>query len=214
MIKSKIVIWILFFLPILYLLYKVGFAIPYLDVYSKSFQMFTHNYFGTFPTDPIKFISDITGITALQFLIATLMVSPLKKYSKLNLHKSRRLLGLMSFFYAFNHMFLYLLLDHDLNPIALLKEAFDKKFIFFGMATLLILLFMALTSSKKLFVKFVKWHQFIYLAAIFSAFHYLLSQKVITLVPLFYVLVMSLLLLLRFDKIKKVSLFKANKKRF
>jgi len=202
--KTKILIWTLFFLPLLYLLYKVGFQIPLLESYSKAFQTLSHNYFGAFPTDPIKFISDITGITALQFLIATLAVTPIKKYTSINLRKNRRLLGLMSFFYAFNHMFLYLLLDHELSVIALFQEVLDKKFIFFGMVTLLILLFMSLTSTKKLFARFIKWHQLIYLAAIFISLHYLLSQKVITLTPLLYVTVLFILILFRFNKIKKL----------
>ena len=202
--KSKIFIWTLFFIPILYLLYKLGFQIPLLETYSKSFQTATHNYFGSFPTDPVKFISDITGITALQFLTLTLFVTPLKRYKIINLQRSRRLLGLMSFFYALSHMFLYLLLDHDLNIIALLEEAFDKQFIFFGMASLLILLFMALTSTKKLFAKFIKWHQLIYLATIFISFHYLLSQMIIGMSALLYVTTLLLLLILRKDKIKKL----------
>lgn len=202
--KIKLLIWILFVLPIVYLLYKLGFEISLLESYSKRLQTLTGGYFGGFPTDPIKFISDITGITALQFFIATLSVTPLKKYNIINLRKQRRLFGLMSFFYALSHMFLYLILDHQLSLSALFKEAFDKQFIFFGMASFLILLFLALTSTKKLFTQFVQWHQLIYLAAIFISFHYLLSQKVITFTPILYVGILFILLLLRKDKIKKL----------
>jgi len=202
--KIKILIWLLFFLPLLYLLYRLGFQIPLLQEVSKSIAYFTDDFLGGFPSDPIKFISDITGVTALQFFIVTLSVSPLRKHSIINLQKSRRLLGLMSFFYAFIHMFLYLLLDHELSLISLFSEAFDKWFIFFGMASLLILLFLALTSTKRLFARFVTWHQLIYLAAILISCHYLLSQKLITITPLLYVTVLLLLLLLRKDKIKKL----------
>lgn len=202
--KMKIFIWFLFCLPIFYLLYKLGFQMPILEEYSKDFQHLTANFLGGFPADPLKFISDITGLTAVQFLIATLCVTPLQRYKIINLRKNRRLLGLMSFFYAFNHMFLYFLMDHELSLPSLFIEALDKKFIFFGMGSFLILLFLALTSTKKLFARFIQWHQLIYLAAIFISFHYLLSQKIITFIPLFYVSILFTLLLLRKDKIKKL----------
>ncbi len=181
--KIKLLIWILALIPLSYLIYRLFFDLP---------------------TDPIKFISDITGITALQFLIATLTVSPIRTVTKINLIKHRRLLGLITFFYALGHMFLYLLLDHDLSFTSLLQEAADKKFIFFGMASFLILFFMALTSTKQRFRRFVKWHQFVYLAAVFIIVHYLLSQKIITLTPLIYTAIILLLLLFRFKKIKRL----------
>lgn len=181
--KMKLTIWILFFLPLFYLIY-------------------TLNYYQL--ADPIKFISDITGITALQFLLTSLTLTPLRSYTKINLIKQRRLLGLMSFFYAFNHMFLYLLLDHELSIIALLEDALDKKFIFFGMAAFSILLFMTLSSTKKLFKKFVKWHQLVYLALVFIAFHYALSQKILSQTSMIYLAIILLLLLLRYKKILKV----------
>lgn len=202
--KTKLFIWVLFLLPIFYLLYKLGFELSLLESYSKAFQTMTQNYFGGFPTDPIKFISDITGITALQFLIATLSVTPLKSYTAINLRKQRRLLGLMSFFYALSHIFLYFLLDHELSLSSLFTEAFDKQFIFFGLASFLILLFLAMTSTKKLFARLIKWHQLIYLAAIFISFHYLLSQKVITFTVILYVTIVFTLLFLRKDKIKNI----------
>jgi methionine sulfoxide reductase heme-binding subunit len=182
--------------------YKLGFQIEVLQNYSKTLFKLSSGYFGLFPSDPIKFISDITGITALQFLIVTLAVTPLKKVTTINLQKQRRLFGLISFFYAFLHMFLYLLLDHELNLISLLEEAVDKWFIFFGMASLLILLFLTLTSTKKGFAKYIKWHQLIYLAAFFISLHYLLSQKIVTLTPILYVSIVLILLLTRYKKIR------------
>lgn len=181
--KTKFIIMFLALLPLGYLSYRL---------------------FWDLPTDPVKFISDITGITALQFLVATLALSPLRDHLKINLLKHRRILGLISFFYAFGHMFLYLLLDHSLSLVALFTEAADKKFIFFGMASFLILLFMALTSTKKLFRRFISWHQLVYLAALFITFHYLLSQKILTTTPLIYSTLLLILLLLRYKKIKKV----------
>lgn len=202
--RLSITIWSLFSLPLLYLFYKLGFQILILEDYSHFIFTLTQGYLGTFPSDPIKFISDITGITALQFLIATLAVSPLKKYLHINLRKKRRLLGLITFFYAFLHMFLYLLLDHELDLLSLFREAFDKWFIFLGMASLLILLFLTLTSTKKLFTKYFAWHQLLYLATIFISLHYLLSQKIITTTPILYVTLLVLLLLTRMTKFKAI----------
>ncbi len=178
--KIKLLIWSLFFLPIIYLIF----------------------YF-PISNDPVKLLSDVTGITSVQFLIATLIVSPLKKYFALSLHQ-RRVLGLMSFFYAFCHMFLYLLLDHELSLLSLLNEALDKWFIFFGMSSLFILLFLALTSSKKRFAHYYKWHQLIYVAVPLISTHFLMSQKIITIRPIVYVSILIFLLLIRSKKIIKI----------
>lgn len=199
--KVGIIIWSLFLLPLLYLFYKLGFQIMILEDYSHLVFKLTQGYFGAFPADPIKFISDITGITALQFLIATLSVTPLKKFTLINLKKHRRLLGLMTFFYAFNHMFLYLLLDHELDLFSFIKEAADKWFIFLGMASLFILFFLTLTSSRRLFSRYLAWHQLIYLVAVFVSLHYLLSQKIVTLTPILYVSIIAILLMSRLTKV-------------
>lgn len=70
-----------------------------------------------------------------------------------NLIKYRRTIGLFSFFYAFLHMLNFVILDMKLDLSTVLKETLEKPFIYLGMSTFLILLFMAITSLKILFWK-------------------------------------------------------------
>lgn len=195
--KLKLVIWVYAVGVILYMLYRLGFAIESLAPFSALLYSWSGGFLPHFPQDPIKFISDITGITALQYLIATLSVTPMRRHLKINILRHRRLLGLMSFFFALLHMTLYLWLDHEWKFSSLLDEAVDKKFIFFGMMSILMLTFMALTSTRSLFARYNRWHKMIYLVAIFIALHYYLSRKVMSLEPALYILLLLGLLGLR-----------------
>ena len=68
--------------------------------------------YGAFTDDltanPIDYITDTTGTTALSFLILSLTVTPLRRLTGRNeLIKLRRMLGLFAFFYACLHLAVY-----------------------------------------------------------------------------------------------------------
>ena len=75
-----------------------------------------------------------------------------------------------------------------------------RPFVFFGMSAFIILLMMALTSGKKLFRKFVKWHKLVYLAVVLIIFHFIMSQKIIGFDVAVYVGILAGLLVLRLLK--------------
>jgi len=196
----KKIIWFVAFLPLLYILYKLSWGFEY-PRYVASF-IYEHggSVLGKFPNDPLKFIADLLGITAVQFLIASLSVSPLRMYLKINLIKYRRLLGLWTFAYAFMHSLFFFIADNEGNLGLMIEDAYKRPFVFFGLSAFVILLIMALTSHKKLFSKFVKWHKLVYLAAVFISLHYMMSQKVIGLDVITYVGIIASLLVLRLLK--------------
>ena len=67
---------------------------------------------GGLSADPVKDIQHFTGRTALKFLLATLLVSPLARYAKQPLLiRTRRLLGLWCFAWATLHLTSYALLN-------------------------------------------------------------------------------------------------------
>jgi sulfoxide reductase heme-binding subunit YedZ len=134
---KKSLLFVALLLPLLYLLYKVPNA-----------------------NDPIKYIFTCTGLSSLVLLILSLCISPLKKVY--NLLKYRKMIGVFSFFYAFLHFMNFFILDAELSVVFVVKETLDKPFIYLGMISFSILLFMALTSTKKLFAKFKKWHKLVY----------------------------------------------------
>lgn len=127
--------------------------------------------------DPIKYIYTISGITATVILFFTIVISMIK--NKINLMKFRRAIGLWGFFYALIHMTNFVLFDAELDFLFIVDETLDKPFIYLGMIAFIIILFMAITSTKKLYSKYNSYHRLIYIALIFLVIHFVMAQKTI-----------------------------------
>ena len=159
--------------------------------------------------EPIKEITHHTGEWTLLFLIFTLAMSPLKQITNMNIWISiRRMLGLFAFFYASIHMLTYVGLDYRFDMSEISKDILTKRFIFVGFAAWVLLVPLALTSSKKMMnilkQYWKKLHRLIYLIAILGVTHFIwLVKKDIT-EPLIYLLIILILLAFRVKfKIKK-----------
>ena len=153
--------------------------------------------------EPVKEITHLTGEWTLLFIIFTLSMTPLKKITKLNIWISfRRMLGLFIFFYATLHMLTYVVIDYRLDFQSISKDILTKKFIFVGFAAWVLLLPLALTSSRKaLFYLKDKWkklHRLIYLIAILGVTHFIWLVKKDLTEPLIYAVIILILLLFRF----------------
>jgi len=196
----KKIIWFVAFLPLLYILYKLSWGFEYPRYLARFIYEHGGGFLGKFPNDPLKFIADLLGITAIQFLIASLTVTPLRSYLKINLIKYRRLLGLWTFAYAFMHSLFFFIADNEGNINMMIEDAYKRPFVFFGLSAFFILLMMAITSPKKLYSKFVKWHKLVYLATVFIALHFVMSQKIIGFDVAVYVGILVGLLVLRLLK--------------
>ena len=159
--------------------------------------------------EPVKEITHFTGEWTLLFIIFTLSMSPLKKITKLNIWISfRRMLGLFLFFYATLHMLTYVVIDYRLDFQSISKDVLTKKFIFVGFAAWVLLLPLALTSSKKALIylkdKWKKLHRLIYIIAIFGVVHFIWLVKKDLTEPLIYAVIILILLLFRF-KFKRIK---------
>jgi sulfoxide reductase heme-binding subunit YedZ len=164
--------------------------------------------------EPVKEITHLTGEWTLLFIIFTLSMSPLKKITKLNIWISfRRMLGLFLFFYATLHMLTYVVIDYRLNFESISKDILTKKFIFVGFAAWVLLLPLALTSSKKALIylkdKWKKLHRLIYVIAILGVTHFIWLVKKDLTEPLIYAVIILILLLFRF-KFKRISKINLN----
>lgn len=137
--------------------------------------------------DPIKYIYTVTGATATVILFATISISCIKKW--VNFMKYRRMFGLFGFFYAFLHFLNFYILDAEFDFSFVIKESLDKPFIYLGMIALLILFFMTITSTKKLFRKYNKYHKLVYLALLLITIHFIMAQKSLTILQFFYILI-------------------------
>lgn len=87
------------------------------------------------------------GDWTLRMLILTLAVTPLREaLGRPALARFRRMLGLLTFFYAVLHLSAYAWLDMGLDPAALAKDVVKRPFILVGALGFLGLLALAATS--------------------------------------------------------------------
>ena len=185
-----------YFKTIVFLLCLWPLIVIYLDIY--------YNELGA---EPVKKIMNHFGEWTLIFICLTLSMSPLKRFTNLSIWiKFRRMLGLFVFFYATIHLLTYIGLDYRFDWQPILNDVLKKKYIFIGFSAWLLLIPLAITSSKKM-IKILKnkWkvlHKLIYVIAIFGSLHYIWLSKTIFFKPLIYTIIIIVLLVLRI-KIKK-----------
>ena len=150
--------------------------------------------------NPITELEIQTGLWALRFLAITLAVTPLREVSGIGLlAKYRRMFGLFTFFYACLHVSIWVVVDWFFDWRAMAGEIVKHKYILVGMATFLMLLPLAITSTtgwvRRLGGRrWARLHRLVYLAAIGGTVHYLWAVKKDTLFPLTYLAIFLLLL--------------------
>ena len=142
-------------------------------------------------SDPIKYIYTVTGVSATVILFLSILISLFKK--TINFMKYRRLIGLFGFFYAFLHLINFVVFDAELDFIFIIEETLDKPFIYLGMLAFFILLFMAITSTKRLFKKYKSYHQLVYVALILITIHFIMAQKSINIMQLLYIIMIFII---------------------
>ena len=108
-------------------------------------------FFNKLGPEPVKEITHFTGEWTLIFICLTLSMSPLKKLTKLSLWINfRRMLGLFVFFYATLHLLTYVGLDYRFDWQPIFDDVVKKKYVFIGFAAWLLLIPLAITSSRKM----------------------------------------------------------------
>ena len=127
--------------------------------------------------NPIDFITDWTGTTALTFLVITLTVTPLRRVTGFNqLIKLRRMLGLFAFFYACLHVMTWSVLDWFFDWQSMGADIVKRPFITMGMTTFVLLLPLAITSTtgwiRRLGRRWQQLHQLAYVAGITAVVHF------------------------------------------
>jgi sulfoxide reductase heme-binding subunit YedZ len=165
-------------------------------------RLFWLGFSGGLGVNPIEFVTRSLGTWALSFLLITLAVTPLRKLSGWSeLLRVRRMLGLTAFFYALVHWLSYLWLDQFFDWSAILKDIVKRPFITIGMATFLLLLPLALTSTnaamRRLKRNWQRLHRLVYPAAICAVLHYFWLVKQDITQPTLYAFVLAVLLGLR-----------------
>ncbi len=155
-----------------WLLYLIGAAYPAWLLYA--------GFTGGLGVDPVKAMEHALGKVGLQALIAVLLVTPLRRFTKLNFLSWRRALGVIAFFYILLHLLVWMVLDVQI--ISQVKADLIKRpYIIVGMISLLILLPLAITSNnlsiRKLGPRWRKLHKMTYLAVALGGVHYIMQTK-------------------------------------
>ena len=152
--------------------------------------------------NPIQVITWSTGTWTLVFLLVTLSITPLRRITRqYRLVEYRRMLGLFAFFYGCLHFTTYIWLDQFFDLHSMAKDVVKRPFITVGFAAFVLMIPLALTSTRwsirKLGKKWTTLHRLIYLSAIAGVIHYIWLVKKDTRTPLMFAAVLGTLLLYR-----------------
>jgi sulfoxide reductase heme-binding subunit YedZ len=128
--------------------------------------------------NPIEAITRSLGEWTLRFLLITLAVTPLRKYTGWHwIVRLRRTLGLFAFAYGVAHLMSYVWLDQFFDWPAIAKDILKRPFITVGFAALVLMIPLAATSSNFAIRRLGgrKWqslHRAIYPIAMLGCLHF------------------------------------------
>ncbi len=196
LLRSKVVIWILIVLPGLW---------PAWPIFRQDFTVLA---------DPLKYVLHHLGFVACLLLAIVLTFTPLrilfpKSGVALALNRHRRLVGVSAFAYATLHFTTHILYVYD-GAFATLRSELQKPFQLTGLATLAILLVLAITSLPAA----IRWlggkrwknlHRLAYVAAGLVAYHQAIARKIFPLQVLWIFVPLLLLEIARIVKQRRNS---------
>jgi sulfoxide reductase heme-binding subunit YedZ len=154
---------------------------------------------GSLGANPVEAILDRFGNWGLRFIMITLAVTPLRRLTGWNwLTRFRRMLGLFTFFYVCLHFLTWLILDQGLLWSAIVEDIAERPFITIGVAALLLLTALAVTSTngmrRRLGRRWQTLHNAVYVIGILGVWHFWWQVKLDTLEPLIYAIILAVLL--------------------
>lgn len=159
--------------------------------------------------NPIQDITLRTGKYALVLLVLSLACTPVNTiFGFKPVLRLRRPLGLYAFMYVSLHFLIFIGLDYGFD-LALIREAIlEKRYALVGFVASLILLPLALTSTKGWMRRLGKYwkrlHRGVYLAALLAVVHFTWLVKSDIREPLLYGVVVVGLLVMRISGIRRV----------
>jgi len=152
--------------------------------------------------DPAEAIMHVTGEWSLRILLLTLAISPLRKFTGWRWPMTvRRMLGLYAFFYASVHLATFGHFYVGWTGAILLEELIERPYITVGSLALLLMLPLAVTSTRKMQRRlgrnWRKLHSAVYPAAMLACLHLLWQARSDLGEPILYSVLLFMLLLWR-----------------
>lgn len=163
--------------------------------------LFWQGLTGRLGIEPIEVLEHEYGQLALQLLLAGLAITPLWRFTGVNLVKFRRPLGLLAFFYLCLHFLVWLLLDVQILSQAW-ADILKRPFVSFGMAGFVLLIPLAATSTRAAIRRmgpkaWGRLHRLVYVAVGLGVLHFIMGRKGLQYEPLIYAGILMVLLGLR-----------------
>ncbi|MFZ1891096.1 MAG: protein-methionine-sulfoxide reductase heme-binding subunit MsrQ [Formosimonas sp.] len=155
---------------------------------------------GQVGVNPVEVFIRTFGVLTLLFVLITLCVTPLRKLLGWGfLIKYRRMLGLFAFFYGCLHLLTYIAFDRSWGFSSVVADVVKRPFIAVGMASFVLLIPLALTSTNKMMRRLgaKRWlalHKLVYAVAIGGVVHFWMIVKSDLTWPLAFAVVAALLL--------------------
>jgi sulfoxide reductase heme-binding subunit YedZ len=155
---------------------------------------------GQLGANPVEFFLRTTGVLTLLGILATLAITPLRKFTGSNqLIKYRRTIGLFAFFYGCIHLSTYLVFDRGLSLSGTVADVIERPFVALGMAAFLMMVPLAVTSTNVMIKRLggKRWqrlHRLIYLTGVLGVTHFWMIVKSDIFYPAIFGLVLAVLL--------------------
>lgn len=169
--------------------------LPFLKLALDTFELGG----GSLGANPVEEILHRLGKWGLIFLLTTLAITPLRRWTGQSWTlRLRRMLGLYAFFYVVGHFLAYALLDQGLSASAIVEDISERPYITIGVVALLLMLPLAVTSTnammRRLGRRWKALHRLTYVVAIIGVWHFYWQVKQDILEPVIYVAVLTVLL--------------------
>ena len=156
---------------------------------------------GRMGPEPIKALEHAYGIYALKLIVAILLITPLRKWTGLNLLRFRRAIGVSAFFVVVAHFAVWAILDVQ-TFARVWADIVKRPYVTIGMASLVLMLPLAITSNDRSLrnlgaAAWRKLHLLTYPVAVLAGLHFIWLVKGFQIRPLLYLVVIVGLLALR-----------------
>lgn len=156
---------------------------------------------GALGPEPVRSLQQRLGLTAIWFLTGGLAITPLRRFTPLNLMRLRRHIGLLAALYAVLHAAAWAGLDlRDLSRAAV--EIARRPWLMLGMGALALIVPLAATSFNGAIRRLgpLRWrrlHRLVYPAAILAGLHYVMLTKTWEVQPVAILALIAVLLAVR-----------------
>ncbi len=153
--------------------------------------------------EPVDYTINFLGTGALRCLLLALAITPINRLTGwAEVMTLRRMVGLFAFAYAVVHLSVYFALDLGGLFSELVRDVAKHPFILFGMGAFLLLLPLAVTSTRG-WVKrlggrnWQRLHRVVYAAGALGVVHYIYRVKGFQVTPYVYAAILAVLLAIR-----------------